>query len=662
MCGIAGLWYSRGDTSLSVLEQHGFEMRNAIKHRGPDGEGFWCDEVNNIALVHQRLAVQDLSPNGHQPMNSFTGRWTIVFNGEIYNHLELRDEIERDYLSVNWRGTSDTETFLAALEVWELANVIDKLSGMFAAAIWDNERKTLSLVRDRFGEKPLYYCFQNGNFFFGSELKAITSNPRFLAAVDNDAVCEYFYRSYIPSNSSIFRDVFKLKPGSILTVDKISLVNNELKKIHTYWDALDRCKNIQSQKFQGTYVDATNRVDELLRKSVEEQTISDQPLGAFLSGGVDSSIVASILTSISDSSLSTFTIGFEDQKYDESKEAREIARHIGTDHTEIILSFDDIVDFLPNLCSIYDEPFADSSQIPTYFVSKLARGQVTVALSGDGGDELFGGYNRHIWIPRLAEISDVLPKPIKTAMLDLIDRTSQRSLDSFLNFAVKLFPKEKKNIRWAELIRKGVTTLRQDSSVSMHESLILQSFQSSDIFTADFKSLQKYSLTEELSDITSQLSQLQIYDTLDYLPSDILTKVDRAAMAVSLETRAPFLNRNLAEFAWSLPDDFKVNRGVNKRILRDALRKYLPDKLSSETKKGFGIPLSDWLLEPFCVEWVDYLFQEKLLKDVGILDEAKVKKLWSEHQFGDKDNSQRLWTIIMFQSWVDKNIGRVSFG
>lgn len=636
MCGFAGfISFSRdNDNSLQHLIE---EMNNTLYSRGPDSSGVYTDSDNGLALGHRRLSIQDLSPAGQQPMVSSSGRYVLVFNGEIYNHMDLRAQVAFN----DWRGRSDTETLLACIEEWGLLKTLNKITGMFAIALWDKKNKKITLTRDRLGEKPLYYGTYGNVLIFGSELKALKKHPSFRREISRDALSLYMRHSYIPAPYSIYKNTFKLLPGKYIEFDQV-LVGKEFE----YWSANEIVNNSGQVKFQGKPEDAVKKLDYLLGESVKKQILSDVPLGAFLSGGIDSTAIVSLMQANTKSKVKTFTIGFDDKSYNEAKHAKAIATHLSTDHTELYVSAKDSMDVIPELPHLYDEPFADSSQIPTYLVSKLAREHVTVALSGDGGDELFAGYNRH----RLA--STMWPKVNK---LPIIARRSfSKSLYCFtptqLDKLNKVLPDSMRMRQLGDKLHKVANVLSAKNDLSLYKGLVSQF----DYPEKIVKGVKSISILEDirLSDDLSTTEKMMAWDTLTYMPDDILVKVDRAAMGTSLETRVPMLDHSVVEFAWSLPLEIKLKDGITKWPLRELLYKYVPKELIERPKMGFALPLDTWLRGPL-KDWADQMLDPKRIAEDGYFYEGEVSRLWDEHLSGRSNNVPKLWCILMFNSWLD---------
>lgn len=639
MCGFAGV-YSVNQNSLNseILSK----MSQKLAHRGPDDSGIWIDDSGTVGLAHQRLAVVDLTSAGHQPMQSSSNRFTIVFNGEIYNHQELRKQL--DYL--NWNGQSDTETLLACIELWGLDETLDKINGMFSFSLWDDERKTIYLVRDRMGEKPLYYGWQGDSFLFGSELKSLKVHPNFQANIDKESLDLYFRYNYIPSPFSIYKDISKLPPGSVL-----SLNQGEKKiKICKYWSIPNEAARGFSDPLLGNVESIVDKLDNLIKKSIKQKIVSEVPLGAFLSGGIDSSVVVGIMQSLSSKPVKTFTIGFEDKAFDEAQDAKLIAKYLGTDHHELYISIQDVIDTIPLLPNLYDEPFSDASQIPTYLVSKLTKEKVTVSLSGDGGDELFCGYNRYTVTKNLWKKISVFPLFIRQFISFLLLSTPLRVWDKFgdLSFI------SKKYNNLGLKIHKGAKVLHSQSLVELYENL-LSNWKFSDILVLGSHERRKLDLSTavNISDF-SNIEKMMLWDMQSYLPDDILVKLDRATMGVSLEGRVPFLDHDLVEFSWRIPTEYKYRNKTSKWILRQVLYKYIPKKLIERPKSGFTLPLSEWLRGPL-KDWAEDLINVEKLNHDGILDAEVINKKWREHQAGKFDWSNQLWSVLMFQSWLKNN-------
>jgi len=588
-------------------------MRDAVSHRGPDDEGEWVDLSAGVALGHRRLSIVDLSAAGHQPMMSASGRFVLAFNGEIYNHLELRGS-----LADSWRGHSDTETLLAGIESWGLEATLRKAIGMFALAVWDRSTRTLSLARDRMGEKPLYYGRQGRSFLFGSELKALREHPEFRAEIDRVALAGYVRSGYVHAPRSIYEGVAKLPPGTILTI-KDRNADAESPTPVKYWDLASVVAARAERPFKGTARDAAAELESLMLSSVKGQQLADVPLGAFLSGGVDSSTVVALMQATASRPVKTFSIGFKEQTHDESMHARAVANHLRTEHTELYVSADDALKVIPDLPTIYDEPFADPSQIPTVLLSRLTREHVKVALSGDGGDELFCGYLRYpnvarTWaridkIPRSARavLARVAPSPVAREAF-----SAARDVDAFYGFT---------NAQWKGH-SKLVANQRPQRAVAVPPAIV-----------ADARERMMYS------------------DACDYLPDDILVKVDRAAMAASLETRVPLLDHRVVEFAWQLPLDMKLRDGVGKWPLKEILYRYVPREIVDRPKMGFGVPIEHWLRGPLR-GWAQDLLSATRLKSEGFFDAAAVAAEWSMHSSGRRDRHYGLWTVLMFQAWL----------
>jgi asparagine synthase (glutamine-hydrolysing) len=587
-------------------------MTGALRHRGPDDEGQWVDANAGIALGHRRLAVLELSAAGHQPMDSPAGRYVLVFNGEIYNHADLRRQLR----SVAWRGQSDTETLLAAVDEWGLRRALQASVGMFALALWDRHTQSLALARDRLGEKPLYFGSQGPTLVFASELKALREHPEFQARIDVEAVAEYAERGYVRAPRSIYQGIQKLEPGTIAHVRDNA---GRSVIIERYWDLESVVLAREARPFDGGAEDAVDELEARLGRAVKCQQLSDVPLGAFLSGGVDSSSVVALMQAQATAPAKTFSIGFAEAPFNEALHAREVARHLGTDHTELVVTAREALETIPRLPEVYDEPFADPSQIPTILVAALARRQVTVALSGDGGDELFCGYERYprvhaAWrrlsvVPLFARrlLSRVTPSP------RLRGGIRAASLDDFYAFT---------NLQWKAhpgLVKNRGAAPSAASSCAPAE-------------------------------IKDARERMMYADTREYLPDDILVKVDRAAMAASLETRVPFLDHRLVEFAWTLPIDIKARDGVGKWPLKHVLYRHVPAELVDRPKQGFGIPLEHWLRGPLR-DWADELLSPKRLADHGLLDEDAVRAEWRVHLSGQHDRHYGLWTVLMFQAW-----------
>jgi asparagine synthase (glutamine-hydrolysing) len=628
-----------------------------LRHRGPDGEGVWLDDDQRVGLAHQRLAVLDLSPAGHQPMASRNGQFVVCFNGEIYNHLALRRELECDPArnAHGWRGHSDTETITEAIAQWGLRLTLERCVGMFAVAVWDRKERSLSLARDRFGEKPLYYGWTGGAFLFASELKALKVYPGFNNPLNRRAIALLLARTYIPAPHSIYEGIHKLEPGCILTVDAdvwrdpltaAPAIGDKTRhlRLERYWSYLDVVRGGLARPI-ATEDEAIERLDGALAEAIKGQSVADVPVGAFLSGGIDSATVVGLYRKYVTGTVRTFSIGFEESAYNETDDARAVARHFGTEHHEAFLSARETMDLVPHLGAMYDEPFADSSQIPTHLVSRFARGHVTVALSGDGGDELFGGYNRHFRGAQLWALMRRLPNPVRRRLghalslvppncwQDVIDRMSGRARSSHLGTkAQKIF----RTLANAKTLEDVYESFIDEWSGSPSPVLGVQS-------SGGF----------ELSALGTAPDAVKIMyaDSIGFLPDDILCKVDRAAMAVGLETRLPFLDHRVAELAAAIPIEMKITGGQGKAILRKLLYREAPQTLFQRPKTGFGLPMGEWLRGPLR-DWAEDLLDARRMRDEGYIDPQPVRARWEAHLSGRVDAAQSLWAVLMFETWL----------
>ncbi|MGZ4959597.1 MAG: asparagine synthase (glutamine-hydrolyzing) [Methylomonas sp.] len=645
MCGITGFV----ETSSSLNTALARDMANAIAHRGPDDAGVWADTDAGVALAHRRLSILDLSPAGHQPMLSSDGRYVIAFNGEIYNHLELRRDMEQG-ADIVWKGHSDTETLLAAISAWGVEKALAKSVGMFAFALWDRAERILTLARDRLGEKPLYYGLQNDVFMFGSELKALKAHPAFAGEIDRDALALYLRYNYIPAPYSIYKGIQKLLPGSYLQVS-VGLDP----KITTYWSASATAETGQRTWFAGSETEAKKELERLLTQSISGQMMADVPLGAFLSGGVDSSAVVALMQAQSSRPVKTFTIGFREEDYNEAEYAHAVAKHLGSEHTELYVSPEQAMAVIPLLPHIYDEPFADSSQIPTWLVSQLAREQVTVSLSGDGGDELFGGYNRYFMGQAIWNKLDRLPLPLRTAVARLMTGFSPDHWNTGMSAIRPLLPGRLRFYNPGDKLHKLAGVLRSESPENLYLGLVSLWEDPANIVIGSREPATVLTDRDQWPDLSDFTHRMMALDTLTYMPDDILVKVDRAAMNLSLETRVPFLDHRIVEFAWRLPLSMKIHQGQGKHLLRQILYDYVPEPLIDRPKMGFGIPLDSWLRGPLR-GWAESLLDESRIKQEGYFNPAPIRKKWEEHLSGQRNWQYHLWGVLMFEAWLESSL------
>lgn len=638
MCGITGFLNVGNSYPRQELISAVSRMHDAIHHRGPDDSGEWVDEKSGIALGFRRLAILDLSPTGHQPMISADGRYIMVFNGEVYNYLGLRSELEGE--GCEFRGTSDTEVMLAAILTWGLEMAVTHFNGQFAIALWDRREEKLHLIRDRVGVKPLYYGWAGNILLFGSELKSLTAHPAFAAGVDRESLTLYLRYGYVPSPYSIYQGFKKLPPGTIMTFDGgVSRVEG---KSFRYWTAQEMVELGKNNPFQGTEQQAIIELDTLLKESVRERMISDVPLGAFLSGGIDSSTIVAIMQAQSTRPVKTFTIGFQERGYNEAQYAKEVASHLKTDHTELYLSPKDAMDVIPQLPRIYDEPFGDSSQIPTFLVSRLARQSVTVSLSGDGADELFGGYSRYVRSLRAWNALSTVPQAARRGAGAVFEKASGigwNKLTSNGNLSTKFFYLAEV----AKATSADALYWRIASQWEFPQQVVINGGEPAPL----------HMMPENLELLPDFAKRMMYLDFMTYLPDDILVKLDRASMSVSLEGRVPFLDdHRVVEFAWRLPLKMKIRSGQGKWVLRQVLHKYVPKELVERPKMGFGVPIDVWLRGPLR-GWAETLLDKNRLKREGYLDPALIQIRWKEHIQNQKNWQYPLWTVLMFQSWLE---------
>ncbi|MDO9271443.1 MAG: asparagine synthase (glutamine-hydrolyzing) [Rugosibacter sp.] len=645
MCGLTG-FFSPANLAADAAEiaRH---MSEAIIHRGPDDSGVWVDAVAGIALAHRRLSILDLSPAGHQPMASNGGRYVIVFNGEIYNHLELREALT----GMAWRGHSDTETLLAAFEAWGIEATLKKCVGMFALALWDRETRSLTLARDRMGEKPLYYGWQGDVFLFGSELKALRAHPAFRGEIDRDALALYLRHNYVPAPYSIYRGIAKLPPGSWLTLSADAPVAASPEPTF-YWRARDAAQaDVRHDLNDET---AASELDTLLRRAVGGQMVADVPLGAFLSGGIDSSIVVALMQAQSERPVQTFTIGFHEAGYNEADHAHAVAAHLGTEHTELYVTAEQAMAVIPRLPALYDEPFADSSQIPTLLVSELAHRHVTVSLSGDGGDELFGGYNRYMWASRIWRSLGWAPRPLRAALAGVLTTLPPAAWNGVFAGLSAFLPKRWRYANPGDKLHKLAGILAVRSPEEIYLALVSHWQQPANVVIGAKEPATVLTDARQWADVPDFASRMMYLDQMTYLPDDILTKVDRAAMGVSLETRVPLIDHRVVEFAWQLPLSMKIRGGQTKWLLRQVLYRYVPRELIERPKMGFGVPLDAWLRGPLR-DWAEALLNESRLRQEGYFHPELIRQKWAEHLSGQRNWSYHLWDVLMFQAWLESN-------
>ena len=650
MCGITGFLSKNKDQSNAELIRLVRRMSDTLRHRGPDDSGSWADESSGVAFGFRRLAILDLTPAGHQPMFSSDGRFVIVFNGEIYNFLELRSMLSK--MGVSFVGSSDTEVILASICRWGVVEAVRQFNGMFAFAIWDRQEKCLWLARDRIGIKPLYYGWMGRVLLFGSELKALTENPNFKAVINRDALISFLRFGYVPTPLSIFENVYKLESGTLLRIhDQDSPGCQE--KI-CYWSAREAVAASLNSPFQGDEQEAMTELDSLIKRSVCERMIADVPLGAFLSGGVDSSTIVALMQQQTAQRVRTFTIGFGEKDYNEAAYAAAVARHLQTDHTELYVDEKKTVDVIPRLPTLYDEPFADSSQIPTFLVAELARKSVTVSLSGDGGDELFAGYDRYFWARKIRGSIDWLSQTNKQRVARSIQGLIKH--DCLLNSIAQVMPARFRQPNLSMKLQTISEIIDMEPPKSVYKSLAFHH--------CEYPERLVLGGTEPETVLTDQskwpaalgFTELLMYlDLVTYLPDDILAKVDRASMGVGLEVRVPFLDdHRIVEFAWRLPLSMKIKGNQGKQILRQVLYQYVPKNLIERPKMGFLIPIERWLRGPLR-DWAEGLLDERKLVTQGFLNPTLIRQKWNEYLTEKNGGQSYLWDVLMFQAWLAVN-------
>jgi asparagine synthase (glutamine-hydrolysing) len=646
MCGIVGFWGPSG-TGTAHLEVLAESMARQLAHRGPDDQAEWADERAGLGLGFRRLAIVDLSPNGRQPMHSASGRFVVAFNGEVYNFADLRRELEAS--GGRFRGGSDTEVILAAVEAWGLERAVERFVGMFAIALWDRAERCLHLVRDRLGIKPLYYGWMGESFLFGSELKALAAHPDFRAEVDRDALALLMRHSYVPTPFSIYRGIRKLPPGTILTLRTAA---DEGGVPIPFWSAREVAESGAADPFAEGEVAAVDRLDALLREAVRLRMIADVPLGAFLSGGIDSSTVVALMQAQSDRPVKTFTIGFHEAEYNEAAHAAAVARHLGTEHTELYVTPDEARATIPQLPAIYDEPFSDPSQIPTYLVSALARRQVTVSLSGDGGDELFGGYNRYSWGAAIWRRIGRVPAPLRAIAARGLTAVSPVGWDRGLRHLGPLLPTSLRQRTPGDKLHKVAEVLAVGSPEELYRGLISHWKAPERLVRGACEPATAITDRARWAALPSFTQRMMYLDLITYLPDDILTKVDRASMAVSLEARVPLLDHRVVEFAARVPLGMKIRGGQGKWLLRQVLYRYVPESLIERPKMGFGVPIDTWLRGPLR-EWAEGLLDERRLREEGFFDPEPIRRAWAEHLSGARNWQYLLWDVLQFQAWLE---------
>lgn len=649
MCGFTGFLNANDGVERASAQFWLRNMAEAVTQRGPDGDGYWIDESAGIGLAHRRLAIVDLSPAGAQPMVSVSGRYIIAFNGEIYNHARLRDALQLEgLLTGSWRGHSDTETLLAGFESWGIEATLKRASGMFALALWDRQSRVLTLARDRLGEKPLYYGWQrhgtHAAFLFGSELSALRQHPSFSAEISRDALALYMRHNSIGGDRSIYDGIFKLAPGHLLSISRAA----PEPVVKSWWSGSSVVEWGMANPFTGSPDDAVDTLERLLGDAIGQQMMADVPLGAFLSGGIDSSTVVALMQVQSSKPVRTFSIGFNENGYNEALHAKAVAQHLGTDHTELYVTPEEALAVIPKLPTLYSEPFADSSQIPTFLVSQLARQHVTVSLSGDAGDELFCGYTRYQMTAGIWGKVSRLPRPSRRLAAGFITAVPPYAWDK-LGGLLSMS-------RLGDKLHKGAALLGSRSVADLYlgmvshwtdpTSVVLGSSEPATILTGAAPDLQG------LGDV----ERMMALDMLSYLPDDILVKVDRAAMGVSLETRVPMLDHRVVEFAWSLPLAYKMRDGVTKWPLRQVLYRHVPRELIERPKMGFGVPMDHWLRGPLR-EWAETLLAEPRLRSEGFFNPAPIRQKWVEHLSGRRNWQYHLWNVLMFQAWLEEQHG-----
>ena len=629
MCGIVGIW-GPGADKRRYVEAGCVRMR----HRGPDSSGYWADDGAELAFGHVRLAIQDLSEAGHQPMLSACARYVIVLNGEIYNHMALRERLGAADVAPDWRGHSDTETLLACFAAWGVEATLQATVGMFALALWDRDTKKLVLARDRMGEKPLYYGYAGATMVFGSELKSLAAVPGFGGAIDRRALTLLMRHNYIPAPWSIYEGIAKLMPGTWLEVSMDDMRRRDWPAAKSYWSvreaAFEARQSLRHYDSDGHAIDA---LEQVLSQAVGGQMLSDVSLGAFLSGGIDSSMIVALMQAQSSQPVRTFSIGFHEKGYNEAEHAKAVAKHLGTNHTELYVTAQDALAVVPSLADIYDEPFADSSQIPTTLVARMARRDVTVALSGDGGDELFGGYQRYFRVQKWWQQCSRVPAPLRVPLGMALSGTARLPGRGEWRGKVGKMGELLQSRSKPEFYRHFVSYWANPASA------VVGGIEPDTPFSAPFSGT-AYDAMMEL-------------DAATYLPDDILVKVDRAAMSVSLETRVPMLDHRVYEFAWGLPMQYKVRDGQGKWILKQLLYRHVPQSLVDRPKKGFGVPLSAWLRGPLR-EWAEALLDESRLRQQGLFEPEPILRKWREHVRGHRNWSTHLWGVLMTQAWLDR--------